>query len=180
MARILYVSQGYSTHDRRFLKKLAESGHETWHLPCTADSGRYEKRPLPEGVHPLTPLSRRPTSPGSLNWIRAALRFRRVIRDVEPEIVHAGPAQTGGFWHIWGHSQEIERYGMWDELTHVLATAAQYVHVGQARCVTNTELVRSHIKSFERVTLRSAPLSDNILPEGKGNAAQAAWSTNGR
>src|SRR5579864_144063 len=97
MARILYVSQGYSTHDRRFLKKLAESGHETWHLPCTADSGRYEKRPLPEGVHPLTPLSRRPISPGSLNWIRAALRFRRVVRDVEPEIVHAGPVQTGGF-----------------------------------------------------------------------------------
>lgn len=98
MARILYVSEGYSTHDRRFLEKLAESGHETWHLPCAADSVRYETRPLPEGIHPLAPLSWKPISPGNLNWIRAASRFRRVMREVQPEIVHAGPVQTGGFF----------------------------------------------------------------------------------
>lgn len=98
MARILYVSEGYSTHDRRFLQKLAESGHEAWHLPCATNSGRYETRSLPEGIHPLAPLSRKPISPGSLNWIRAALRFRRVMSEVQPEIVHAGPVQTGGFF----------------------------------------------------------------------------------
>ncbi|MFI5125935.1 MAG: glycosyltransferase family 4 protein [Candidatus Acidiferrales bacterium] len=98
MTRILYVSQGYSTHDRRFLEKLAESGHEVWHLPCAADSVRYETRSLPEGIHPLAPLSRKPIVPGSLNSVRAALRFRRVMREVQPEIVHAGPVQTGGFF----------------------------------------------------------------------------------
>jgi L-malate glycosyltransferase len=98
MARILYVSHGYSTHDRRFLQKLAESGHETWHLPCAADSVRYETRALPQGIHPLAPLNKKPILPNNLNWIRAALRFRRVMREVQPEIVHAGPVQTGGFF----------------------------------------------------------------------------------
>ncbi|HLJ41187.1 MAG TPA: glycosyltransferase family 4 protein [Candidatus Acidoferrales bacterium] len=98
MARILYVSEGYSTHDRRFLQKLAESGHDAWHLPYAADSVRYETGSLPEGIHSVAPLSRKPISPGNLNWIYAALRFRRVMREVQPEIVHAGPVQTGGFF----------------------------------------------------------------------------------
>lgn len=98
MARILYVSEGYSTHDRRLLQKLAESGHESWHLPCATDSGRYETRSLPEGIHPLAPLSRKPISPGHLGWFRAAARFRRVVRAVQPEIIHAGPVQAGGFF----------------------------------------------------------------------------------
>lgn len=97
MARILYVSEGYSTHDRRFLEKLAESGHKGWHLPCAADPWRRESKSLPKGIHLLAPLSRKPISPGNLNWIRAALRFRCVVREVQPEIVHAGPVQTGGF-----------------------------------------------------------------------------------
>ncbi len=28
--------------------------------------------------------------------------------------------ETGGVFHIWGHSWEIEKYGMWDELEEVL------------------------------------------------------------
>ncbi|HKV27019.1 MAG TPA: glycosyltransferase [Candidatus Acidoferrales bacterium] len=98
MARILYVSDGYSPHDRRFLERLAESEHDIWYLRCAADAVRCEERPLPPGIHALEPLSGKPTSPGSLNWIRAALHFRRVIREVQPEIVHAGPVQTGGFF----------------------------------------------------------------------------------
>lgn len=97
MAGILYVSEGYSTHDRRFLQKFTESGHEAWHLPCATNSVRYETRSLPEGIHPLAPLSRGPVLPGHLDWFRAAMRFRRVMREVQPEIVHAGPVQTGGF-----------------------------------------------------------------------------------
>ncbi|MGH9729325.1 MAG: glycosyltransferase family 4 protein [Candidatus Acidiferrales bacterium] len=98
MARILYVSGGYATHDRRFLERLAESPHEVWHLPCATDAIRRESRPLPAGVHALQPLSRKPISPGTSSWIRAAVRFRRVIREVQPAIVHAGPVQTGGFF----------------------------------------------------------------------------------
>ncbi|MGH9709798.1 MAG: glycosyltransferase family 4 protein [Candidatus Acidiferrales bacterium] len=98
MARILYVSDGYSTHDRRFLERLAESEHEVWHQSCATDSIRCETRPLPAGIHLLPPLNGETISPGNINWICAALRFRRVMREVQPELVHAGPVQTGGFF----------------------------------------------------------------------------------
>lgn len=49
-------------------------------------------------------------------------------------------AATGGVWHLWGHSWEIERYGLWDDLDRVLAATRRYPH---ARRVTNTELVRA-------------------------------------
>lgn len=98
MARILYVSGDYSTHDRRFLARLAESEHEVWYLPCAVDAVRCDGRALPDGIHPLPPLSGKKISPGTADWIRAALRFRRVIREVQPDLVHAGPVQTGGFF----------------------------------------------------------------------------------
>jgi hypothetical protein len=47
-------------------------------------------------------------------------------------------AAVGGVWHLWGHSWEIERYQMWDELEVVLAAAGRYT---DARRATNSELV---------------------------------------
>ncbi|MBN1681445.1 MAG: polysaccharide deacetylase family protein [Anaerolineae bacterium] len=52
-------------------------------------------------------------------------------------------AACGGVWHLWGHSWEVERYGMWENLEHVLSAAAQYP---DARFVTNTELARALIR----------------------------------
>ncbi len=98
MARILYVSEGYSSHDRRFLERLAELAHEVWYLPCSADAMRHEVRPLPLGIYALAPLIRKNISPGTLAWIRAAVRFRSVIRQMQPDLVHAGPVQKGGFF----------------------------------------------------------------------------------
>jgi hypothetical protein len=46
-------------------------------------------------------------------------------------------AATGGIWHLWGHSWEIEKYGMWAELETVLSVAASYP---DAQVVTNSEL----------------------------------------
>jgi hypothetical protein len=30
-------------------------------------------------------------------------------------------AHTGGMWHLWGHSWEIEEHGLWDDLAELLA-----------------------------------------------------------
>jgi len=49
-------------------------------------------------------------------------------------------AATGGVFHLWGHSHEIERYGMWDELEMVLKATAKYPY---AQHVTNTMLSRA-------------------------------------
>ena len=39
-------------------------------------------------------------------------------------------------WHLWGHSWEIEKFGMWDALENVLRVASTY----QAEAMTNTQL----------------------------------------
>ena len=97
MARILYVSAGYTTHDHRFLEVLAASPHEVWFLPCSEDRVPYERRPLPARVHPLPPLSRVPPPWRGVGWITPLRRFRGWVRTVRPDLVHAGPVYGGGF-----------------------------------------------------------------------------------
>ena len=97
MARILYLSEGYSTHDRRFLEKLAQTPHEVWFLPFGKDPFPYEVRPAPLGIHQLPPLTRGSQGRGLLTWILAAARFIRHTRVIRPDLVHAGPVQSGGF-----------------------------------------------------------------------------------
>jgi len=46
---------------------------------------------------------------------------------------------TGGVFHLWGHSWEIEKYGMWDELEEFLRYMAQ--RKDQCTFVTNSALL---------------------------------------
>ena len=97
MARLLYVSQGYSTHDRRFLERLAQTSHEVWFLPCTTDPIILESRPTPEGVHRLPPLVNHRWARAPWSWVSCWMRFRRHLQALRPDLVQAGPVQTGGF-----------------------------------------------------------------------------------
>lgn len=98
MARVLYISQGYSTHDRRFLVRLQASGHEVWFLPCGRDRVSYESRQVPAGVRLLPPL-REGRSRGPLrDAVRSVPRLLAHVRRIRPDLVHAGPLQTGTFF----------------------------------------------------------------------------------
>lgn len=93
--RILYFTRDFTPHDYRFLTTLAESGQEVYFLRL--EQGRQvEQRPLPAAV----------------NWVdwrggRAPFRWRdmpvllrslnKVLREVKPDILHAGPIQTTAF-----------------------------------------------------------------------------------
>lgn len=46
-------------------------------------------------------------------------------------------AQTGGIWHLWGHSWEMEAYGLWKDLEEVFQYVAGH---DQAEYLTNGEL----------------------------------------
>jgi hypothetical protein len=46
--------------------------------------------------------------------------------------------ETGGVFHLWGHSWEIEEAGQWEALERVLAAMAECK--GFARCLTNSQL----------------------------------------
>ena len=97
MARVLYISEGYSTHDRRFLEKLAGSGHRIWFLPCATDRVPLESRPVPPGVERLPALSENGGKRSLWAWLLSWRRLQRVLREIQPDLVHAGPVQSGGF-----------------------------------------------------------------------------------
>src|SRR5512147_2777852 len=94
--RILYFSKDYSTHDHRFLDALAKSEHQVFYLRLEHSDRKVEDRPVPEQVRQVQWAG----GSGGFRWIdvpRLAFDLRRVIRDVQPELVHAGPVQSCAF-----------------------------------------------------------------------------------
>ncbi|MEO7366397.1 MAG: glycosyltransferase [Gemmatimonadaceae bacterium] len=89
---VLYISRGYSTHDRRFLGSFVKAGWTPTHLPILSE--RLDSRPLPRGVSQLDwgddvwPVKER-------DLRKRAERLREVIAEVKPDVVIAGPVQQG-------------------------------------------------------------------------------------
>ncbi|MHC1783393.1 MAG: glycosyltransferase [Anaerolineaceae bacterium] len=94
--RILYFTRNYTTHDYRFLTSLAESGLEVFSLRLEKRHFRYEERPLPEKIRQVewagggAPL----LQAGMLNLLPD---LKRVIKEVKPDLVHAGPIPSSAF-----------------------------------------------------------------------------------
>lgn len=89
--KVLYISRGYTTHDRRFLGSFVGAGWAPIHLPLLDE--RLDTRPLPEGVRTASLAE-----PG----VQMGFRSRRnklvdLLSDERPHAVIAGPVQTGGF-----------------------------------------------------------------------------------
>jgi glycosyltransferase involved in cell wall biosynthesis len=92
--RVLYASQAYTTHDRRFLQAIADGGHEAHFAALVSDAPAYDARPPPEGVRVHT-------------WLGSAVRtgedarkavagFRELVRAARPDVIHAGPLPSVG------------------------------------------------------------------------------------
>jgi glycosyltransferase involved in cell wall biosynthesis len=94
--KILYFCRDYTSHDYRFLAGLAKSGHAIYFLQLERRGHILEDRPLPlevEIVHWAGGKAPVRLSDGP------ALFFdlRRVIRRIQPDILHAGPLQRSAF-----------------------------------------------------------------------------------
>jgi L-malate glycosyltransferase len=95
MARVVYITQSYSPQDRGFLEKLVEV-HDVWLLPWTSEPRRSEVRPLPLGVQVLPPLNDgRQARP--IKWALSLGHLRKHILEIRPDVIQAGPMQTGAF-----------------------------------------------------------------------------------
>jgi glycosyltransferase involved in cell wall biosynthesis len=89
---VLYISRGYTTHDRRFLGSFAKAGWSPTHLPLIDE--RLDSRPLPEGVKQI--------SWGDNGWPESSAQIlsrvthlRGVLEAMKPDVVIAGPVQHG-------------------------------------------------------------------------------------
>ena len=77
---VLYISRGYTTHDRRFLGSFAKAGWSPTHLPMIDE--RLDSRPLPEGVKQLSWGDERwPES--RADWAARVRYLRRVIKEMK-------------------------------------------------------------------------------------------------
>ncbi len=127
--RILYFSQDYSTHDHRFLSALAGTGHKVWYLRLERRARQVEDRPIPPQIEQVQWAGGR----RGFRWRdvpRLAGDLRRVIDEIKPDLIHAGPVQTcaflaalSGFRPLltmsWGFDlmQDAERNAWWRWVT---------------------------------------------------------------
>lgn len=128
--RVLYLTDNASIHNRRFLEKLAASGHEVLHWNLTAENAFNSS--LPDGVTSVLSSSRlEPNAP--LSCYRDFLpKFRSSLNELRPDLIHAGPVQTAGYlaalaeFHpvlimSWGSDLLVdsERNGEWTAATRI-------------------------------------------------------------
>jgi glycosyltransferase involved in cell wall biosynthesis len=96
MARILYFSRDYSTHDHRFLTALAKTSHRVYFLRLEKGPHLLEDRPLPPEVEQVEWAGGK--QPARLSaGLELLADLRRVINRVKPDLVHAGPIQRSAF-----------------------------------------------------------------------------------
>jgi glycosyltransferase involved in cell wall biosynthesis len=94
--KILYFSRNYTPHDFRFLNSLSKTEHEIFYLKLEVNQRQVEDRPVPENVQQILWAG----GQREFRWSdlpRLVLDFRRVVKRLKPDIVHAGPIQTCAF-----------------------------------------------------------------------------------
>jgi glycosyltransferase involved in cell wall biosynthesis len=143
--KILYFSKDYSPHDYRFLSALAETEHEVYYLKLGQTLRQIEDRPVPSQIQQVLWKG----GQGSFRWRDVpslTLDLKRVIREIKPDLIHAGPIQTcallavlSGFHPIltmsWGFDlmQDAERNAWMKRITrHVLRHSDFFTSDAQA------------------------------------------------
>jgi glycosyltransferase involved in cell wall biosynthesis len=96
MKRILYFSRDYSTHDHRFLSALAKTGLKVYYLRLEKRGHSLEDRPVPAQVEQVHWAGGE--RPARLrNGLGLLIDLKSVLREIQPDLVHAGPIQTAAF-----------------------------------------------------------------------------------
>jgi glycosyltransferase involved in cell wall biosynthesis len=138
--RVLYFTRDYTPHDWRFLNALAETEHKVFYLRLEQQGTSLEDRPLPPQIEVIPwQGGRKPFRPK--DFPRLLIDLKRVIRHINPDLVHAGPIQTAAFLTAlsgfqplvsmsWGYDllRDAERNAVWRWVTrYTLARSAVLV-----------------------------------------------------
>jgi len=136
--RILYFSRDYSTHDHRFLSAIVGGGHEAFYLRLEKNLRQVEDRPVPSQVQQVQWAA----GVGRFRWRdvpRLVLDLKRVIREIKPDLIHAGPIQTCAFIAVltgfqpiltmsWGFDlmEDVHRSRWWKWVTRFTLERSTY------------------------------------------------------
>ncbi|MBI5935027.1 MAG: glycosyltransferase family 4 protein [Chloroflexi bacterium] len=94
--KVIYFSLDYSPHDHRFLASLAETEHEVFYVRLQRGARQVEDRPVPAKIQQVLWAG----GQSEFRWRdlpRLTFDFRRLIREIKPDLIHAGPIQTCAF-----------------------------------------------------------------------------------
>lgn len=136
--RVIYFSLDYSPHDHRFLSALAETEHEVFYVRLQRGERQIEDRPVPSKITQVLWAG----GQREFRWRdlpRLILDFRRVVKRIKPDLIHAGPIQTcafiaalSGFRPLltmsWGFDlmQDAERNDWMKRITRYVLRNSQY------------------------------------------------------
>jgi glycosyltransferase involved in cell wall biosynthesis len=90
---ILYFSKDYSPHDYRFLSSLSQTGNKISYLRLERRGRSVEDRALPPQVE-IIPWAGGTATVGLKDAPRLLASLKRVIAELKPDLIHAGPIQT--------------------------------------------------------------------------------------
>jgi glycosyltransferase involved in cell wall biosynthesis len=96
--KVIYFSQSYTVHDYRFLEKLSHTHHQVWYLRYNTNPTVYEARRLPDGIQSVDWYGNRVFRPGLIGKTKLLLEYRSILKQIKPDLVHAGPVITCGFF----------------------------------------------------------------------------------
>ncbi len=94
--KVIYFSFDYGPHDHRFLSALSESKHQVYYVRLQRGARQTEDRPVPSNIEQVLWEGGR----GVFRWRNLpnyVLGMRRIIRRIQPDLIHAGPIQTCAF-----------------------------------------------------------------------------------
>jgi len=94
--RLLYFTRDYTPHDHRFLSALAQSGLQVYYLQLERRRHPLEDRPLPPQVEQI-PWAGGQRAVSGWDIPRLLAYLKRVIRQVQPDLIQAGPIQRSAF-----------------------------------------------------------------------------------
>jgi L-malate glycosyltransferase len=94
--KIIYFSRTYTPHDYRFLSSLSKTEHEVYYLKLASTKRQTEDRSVPENIHQILWAG----GQREFRWRdlpRLTFDLRRLIKQIHPDLIHAGPIQTCSF-----------------------------------------------------------------------------------
>ncbi|MBE0681219.1 MAG: glycosyltransferase family 4 protein [Anaerolineales bacterium] len=136
--KLIYFSLGYSTHDYRFLKAISDGGHEVYFVQLEGNQRQVESRTLSENVNQVIWKGGREPFRWS-DLLKLTLDFRRLTREIKPDLIHAGPIQTCAFIAVlsgfrpvltmsWGFDlmDDVHRNKWWEWVTRYTLTRSTF------------------------------------------------------
>jgi len=165
--RLIYISESYTTHDRRFLAAAVDNGWNPFWLRCDAGLRTLEDAPVPNEVEIVDWLgSVEPLVESSCQRFIEALRQTAV--SIGPHLVQAGPVPTAGFVAVSAAVAPVLVTSWGSDLLMLTDVPAAETRVRAAAALTgaSTVLVDCQTVAMKAISLGAEIEKIAIIPYG--------------